>query len=210
MRGARPRARNVQSEEAMNEATKLLKSHHDEVAELFEEIEKAKSKDDKNALLEELAGKLVAHDAIEREIFYPACEEEMGMDDLLGEALVEHGLVEFALYQAVTASEDDVEYKVTVLKEVIEHHVEEEENELFPKVHKAFTKERAAEIAEMMTARFEEALEEDFREPLVTNLRKVLDGDMKADAEEKTSGNGKKKAAKKAPKKRPSRRASAN
>jgi hemerythrin superfamily protein len=74
-------------------ATELLKSQHREVESLFKRIEKAQEDSEKRELFEELAANLVAHDAIEREIFYPACEEEMGMNELLGEVLAEHGLV---------------------------------------------------------------------------------------------------------------------
>ncbi|HEY8946363.1 MAG TPA: hemerythrin domain-containing protein, partial [Polyangiaceae bacterium] len=108
-------------------ATDLLKKQHREVRDLFKRIEKVSRNDVKRDLFEELAANLVGHDAIEREIFYPACEEELGMTDLLGEALAEHGVVEFCLYLADQAPEEDFEYKCTVLKEVLEHHIEEEE-----------------------------------------------------------------------------------
>src|SRR5689334_24514905 len=81
-------------------ATELLKTQHEEVRGLFKRIEATDDFSQKMKLFEELATKLVAHDAIEREIFYPACEEAMGMSDQLGEALVEHGLVEFSLFQS--------------------------------------------------------------------------------------------------------------
>src|SRR3982750_2636078 len=113
-------------------ATDLLKQQHDEVKALFEKIEAAPRAASKRQLFEQLAANLVAHDGIERQLFYPACEENMGMTDLLGEALVEHGLVEFSLYQADQAQgEDDFDYKVKVLKEALEHHIEEEESEFF-------------------------------------------------------------------------------
>ena len=73
-------------------ATSLLTQQHDEVKALFKRIEGASSRAAKVKLFEELAHNLVAHDAIEREIFYPACERALGMTDLLGEALVEHGV----------------------------------------------------------------------------------------------------------------------
>ena len=158
-------------------ATELLKSQHKDVATLFESIEKSKKDAEKRALFEELASSLAAHDAIERELFYPACEEQMGLTDLLHEAIVEHGLVEFSLYLADQAlGEDDFDAKVTVLKEVVEHHVEEEEKEFFPKVEKAFGAEALKELAVPMKARFEEAKAEDFRGPLHENLREVLAG----------------------------------
>src|SRR5690349_1357429 len=119
-------------------ATDLLKKQHDKVDTLFARFEKAKKADDKQAIFQEIAASLVAHDAIEREIFYPACEEAMGMTDTLGESLVEHGVVEFMLYRAdQNLKNETLEHYVTVLKEVVEHHVEEEEEEFFPKVEDA-------------------------------------------------------------------------
>ena len=81
-------------------ATELLTQQHAEVSRLFKASESAKSAADKKTLFLELASKLCAHDAIERQIFYPACEEVMGLSDELGEALVEHGVIELGLYQA--------------------------------------------------------------------------------------------------------------
>jgi len=180
-------------------ATDLLKSQHREVENLFKRIDKAKQDDEKQELFEELAANLVAHDAIEREIFYPACEEEMGMNELLGEALVEHGLVEFSLYQAdQSLGEEDFEFKCTVLQEVVEHHVKEEEKEFFPKVEKALGKTRLEELAEQMEERFEEAKAEDFRTPLQRNLKEVLAGALKPGH----NGHSTRKTARKKPAKR--------
>ena len=106
-------------------ATDLLKKQHTKVDGLFTRFEKAKKAPEKAAIFEELAANLVAHDAIEREIFYPACEEEMGMTELLGEALVEHGLVEFMIYRAdQNLNNDTLAHHVKVRKEVVEHHVD--------------------------------------------------------------------------------------
>jgi hypothetical protein len=180
-------------------ATELLKSQHREVESLFKRIEKAKEDSDKQELFEELAANLVAHDAIEREIFYPACEEEMGMNELLGEALVEHGLVEFSLYQADQAQGDeDFEFKCTVLQEVVEHHVEDEEKEFLPKAEKALGKARLEELGAEMEQAFEMAKAKDFRGPLHRNLKQVLAGAIKPSP----NGHSKRKVSRKKPAKR--------
>jgi len=177
-------------------ATALLKKQHKDVAELFEQLEKEKDAARKRSLFEELAGSLAAHDAIEREIFYPACEEKMGVTDLLGESLVEHGVVEFGLYLADEAlGDDDFVFKVTVLKETVEHHVKEEEKELFPKVEKALGLKLLDELGVEMQERFEEAKAADFRAPLHENLRQVLAGVLEPELAE---GDGKKAASRKA------------
>jgi hypothetical protein len=166
----------AEEEEATQPATKLLMQQHEEVKALFKRIEKSKSRAEKTKLFEEVAANLVAHDAIEREIFYPACKRAMGMTDLLGEALVEHGVVEFSVYQADQAGKDDFDFKCKVLSELVEHHVKEEEDEFFPKVEKALGRDRLEQLGARMKERFEEAKAEDFRGPLAENLKQVLAG----------------------------------
>jgi uncharacterized protein (DUF885 family) len=161
-------------------AIALLKKQHVEVKALFKRIEHASSRAIKAKLFDELAAKLVGHDAIEREIFYPACEKAMGMTDLLSEALVEHGVVEFSLYQADEARmHPDFSAKCQVLGEIVDHHVEEEQDDFFPKVEKAMSKEQLLELGSRMRARFEQALAQDFRAPLHHNLKQVLAGALK-------------------------------
>jgi len=168
-------------------ATELLKTQHEEVRGLFKRIEATDDFSQKAKLFEELATKLVAHDAIEREIFYPACEEAMGMSDQLGEALVEHGLVEFSLFQSDQAiqakgeAREEFDYKCTVLKEVLEHHIEEEEEEFFPQVEKAMDQQKLEDLAEEMAELFEDHTQKDFRPALYANLRQVLAGAVKTD-----------------------------
>lgn len=161
-------------------ATELLTSQHREVSRLFKAIEATDSKAEKQKLFMELASNLVAHDGIERDIFYPACEEAFGMNDDLGEALVEHGFIEFGLYQSTEAlEEEDFDFKCKVLSELVEHHVEEEEKEFFPKVEKAMGSEALELLGEEMTEAFEDLRAEDFREPLYRNLREVFAGAIK-------------------------------
>ncbi|HYP77936.1 MAG TPA: hemerythrin domain-containing protein [Polyangiaceae bacterium] len=161
-------------------ALELLKTQHEEVKVLFKRIEKASTRAAKTKLFDELAANLAAHDAIEREIFYPACEKALGMIDLLGEALVEHGVVEFSLYQADQARKDkDFSFKCQVLSEIVEHHVKEEESDFFPKVQKALGKEKLLELGARMQARFEQAKAKDYHGALNSNLKQVLAGALK-------------------------------
>ena len=161
-------------------AIDLLKTQHEEVKALFKRIEKASSRASKTKLFDELAANLAAHDVIEREIFYPACEKALGMIDLLGEALVEHGVVEFSLYQADRARKDkDFSFKCQVLSELVEHHVKEEEEDFFPKVQRALGKEKLLELGAQMQARFEQAKAKDYHPVLKSNLKQVLAGALK-------------------------------
>jgi hemerythrin-like domain-containing protein len=158
-------------------ATELLIKQHHVVARLFKAIEAAESETEKTALFRDLASNLAAHDGIEREIFYPACEAAMGLNDELGEALVEHGVIEFCLYQANEAiGKPDFAFKCKVLKELVEHHVEEEEEEFFPKTEKALGADLLETLGEEMEDAFDEARQDDFQAPLYENLRQVFAG----------------------------------
>lgn len=185
-------------------AIDLLKQQHREVEELFAKIESSDADDEKARLFRELAGKLVGHDGIEREIFYPACEEALGLTDELGEALVEHGIVEFGLYQADQAiGQPDFDFKAKVLKELVEHHVEEEEKEFFPKVQKALGDEKLDSLGEELLEAFEDSQAEDYHQPLFENLRQVLIGALKPvvpdmeEREDQRSSASRRKAARK-------------
>jgi hemerythrin superfamily protein len=161
-------------------AIELLKQQHREVEQLFNDIEGAGDPKQQAKMFRELAGKLVGHDGIERQIFYPACEEGLGMTEDLGQALVEHGVVEFSLYEAdQAAGKPDFEFKVKVLKELLQHHIQEEENELFPKVQQALGDEKLDLLGEELEEAFEDLLENDYHEPLFENLRQVLIGALK-------------------------------
>ncbi|HET7539539.1 MAG TPA: hemerythrin domain-containing protein [Polyangiaceae bacterium] len=181
-------------------ALDLLKTQHDEVKALFKRIEKANTRAAKVKFFDELAAKLAAHDAIEREIFYPACEKALGMIDLLGEALVEHGVVEFSLYQADLAKKDrDFSFKCQVLSELVEHHVQEEEDDFFPKVQKALGKEKLLELGARMSERFEQAKARDFHAALKSNLKQVLSGSLKPTKRASRSSGGSSRRSKAVP-----------
>src|SRR3954466_6860832 len=133
-------------------ASEFLEQQHRQMDTLFDRLEKAKDSERKR-VFDELAGLLVGHDAIEREIFYPACEKKMGMSDDLGEAYAEHGVVEFSLFRADNArSETDFKACITVLKEAVEHHVDEEEDTFLPKAERAL----GPALSEKITAQMEE------------------------------------------------------
>jgi hypothetical protein len=158
----------------------LLEKQHRLVEKLFKQFESAKTPQEKQRIFEQIAANLVAHDAIEREIFYPACERELGRDDEnIQEALVEHGLVEFALFTSDKGRREAFESHVTALKEVVMHHVHEEENELLPKAKRAIKPERLEALGVMMEKQFSIAMEKDFRKPLRVNLMQVIDGKLK-------------------------------
>jgi hemerythrin superfamily protein len=134
-------------------AIELLLSQHREVDELFSKIESAKSEDKKSELFDEIADKLAIHAAIEEHHFYPAVRAAR-TEDILLESLEEHLGIKRVLADLLDISVDDETFdaKVKVLQEQVEHHVEEEESDLFPKVKKLFSKDELEAIGQSMSA----------------------------------------------------------
>jgi hemerythrin superfamily protein len=125
------------------DAIALLKADHQEAKKLFDQYDKlAKaeaSADERQAVADEICSKLSAHSQYEEEIFYPAARGVLDEHDLVDEAAVEHATTKDLIGQIGNMSPDDDLYdaKVKVLAEYINHHVKEEEGELFTKVKKA-------------------------------------------------------------------------
>ena len=116
------------AETKSQDAIALLKNDHREVEELFEQFEKAKGDGRKEKLALQICKELTIHTMLEEEIFYPACEGKVE-EDLLKESFVEHDAAKvlIAEIEAGEPSDEFFDSKVKVLKEEIEHHVEEEE-----------------------------------------------------------------------------------
>ena len=128
---------------AKTDATALLERDHAEVKKLFKEYEKLADAEadgeERQALAERICAMLTVHATIEEEIFYPAAREAEVENDLLDEAQVEHASAKDLIAQIQGMGPDDDLYdaKVTVLGEYIDHHVQEEEGEMFPKCRRA-------------------------------------------------------------------------
>ena len=128
---------------ANGDATALLKQDHDDVRNLFAEYDELASDEaegeERQALAEQICAMLTAHATVEEEIFYPAAREAGVETDLLDEAEVEHASAKDLIAQIRSMSPDDdlFDAKVKVLGEYVNHHVEEEEGEMFPRCRKA-------------------------------------------------------------------------
>lgn len=116
------------------DAIKLLKDDHKEVKTYFKQYETLEDDAEKQALADKICTTLTVHAQIEEEIYYPATREAIDDDDLLDEAEVEHASAKqlIAEIQSMKAGDRLFDAKVTVLGEYIDHHVEEEEGEMFP------------------------------------------------------------------------------
>ena len=141
------------------DAIKLLKDDHREVQTYFKRYESLDDDNEKQVLADKICVALTVHAQIEEEIYYPAVREAIDDDDLLDEAEVEHASAKqlIAEIQAMRAGDRLFDAKVTVLGEYVNHHVAEEEGEMFPESRdsdldlKALGIQLAERKAELMT-----------------------------------------------------------
>lgn len=133
-KGARATRQTTKQAKRPQDAIALLKADHREVKKMFQEFEKTEGDAEKQALASNICAALKVHTQIEEEIFYPAAYDVLEEDDLLDEAEVEHASAKDLIAQIEGSSPSEPLYdaKVKVLGEYIDHHVQEEEKELFP------------------------------------------------------------------------------
>ncbi len=140
-------------------AIELLKKQHREVEDLFEEFEGAgeSARKTKERLCREISDQLAVHVEIEEKLFYPESKQD-DTEELLREAVEEHLTMKRTLADLIGTDVDDEQFdaRMKVLKELVEHHVGEEEHDLFPKVRKACTREELEDLGARMEALAEE------------------------------------------------------
>jgi hemerythrin-like domain-containing protein len=154
-------------------ATALLKKQHRAVERLLDKLEDGSTEWASD--LNELANNLAAHMAIEQNLFYPAARD---VDDtLVRESYEEHAIAELALKRLLATAGDDATFssRVTALKELIAHHVEEEEETLFPEVEEKMEAGALTALADEMSAAFDEALKEGYKSLLPEGLEASAD-----------------------------------
>jgi hemerythrin superfamily protein len=112
----------------------LLEAQHREVEALFAELEQTDA--GKRDIVTTLAQKLLAHMLVEQTIVYPAFAQTL--EDCVHEGYEEHEVARFALSRLLATRSNDATFdaKVKALKELVEHHVKEEERSMFPRARK--------------------------------------------------------------------------
>ncbi len=135
-------------------ATVLLKRQHREVEKLFSTALKTKNTNTRRKAVRDIIEALEHHTEIEENVFYPAVRGigTRKAEDMVGEAYEEHHVVKLVLAELpdVDPSADNFAAKVTVLKELVGHHVDEEEEEMFPMAERRLGGARSSELAEQM------------------------------------------------------------
>lgn len=146
------------------DAITLLKNDHDTVRDLLSQLESTResSARKREELLQQIAEEVRVHTQVEEEIFYPAFQQAAQKKEdakLYYEALEEHHVVDLVLPEIEEMDPASVEFaaKAKVLKDLIEHHAEEEEKEMFPRAKKLLDKEELRELGQRIEQRKEEA-----------------------------------------------------
>jgi hemerythrin superfamily protein len=138
------------------DAVALLVRQHDRIRELFTRIEDRAGQPSQEKLddVRELVSTLVKHAEVEELVFYPAVREALGDDGLVDESLEEHHAAELLMWELEKLPAEAPRYdaKVTVLRENVLHHVEEEETELFPQVREALDDQQRRELGAAVVA----------------------------------------------------------
>ena len=135
-------------------ATDLLKKQHRQVKTLFKELEKTEDARGRRELMDQVADALKLHTRLEEEVFYPAVAE-LGTQkarEMVMEAFEEHHVVDLVLAELPQVDPEDERFaaKMTVLSELVKHHVEEEEEEMFPMAEKKLGAERIKELGQQL------------------------------------------------------------
>ena len=145
------------------DALALLKKDHERVKTMLGDLEGTTERAEKTRVegLATLKQELEAHEAIEEEIFYPALKDHPKTKDLALEGYEEHHVVDMVMaeIEGVEPSDETWLAKFTVMKENLEHHIEEEEGEMFPQAEKAFDDDELVALGERMQARKDELQE---------------------------------------------------
>ena len=130
---------------------RLLEDEHDEAKSVFKTLEKAHGAEAMR-LWDRLKSMLTLHEEMEETLFYPELKAEKRTEDLILEAYQEHHVMDLLIDEisALEPSDEEWQPKLKVLQENTEHHIEEEEGELFPKVRKIWNTAKREQVGRQM------------------------------------------------------------
>jgi hypothetical protein len=144
----------------MNALT-LLERDHREVERLLDELEPTTERGVKTRteLFQRLKTELTVHEVIEEEIFYPTLKQHPRAKDIVLEGFEEHDVVDHLMGELEALPVDDETWgaKAKVMAENIQHHIEEEEGEMFDKARQVFDRDELDQLGEQMATRKEQA-----------------------------------------------------
>jgi hemerythrin-like domain-containing protein len=144
------------------DAMSLLKEDHQKVTKLLSELESTTERGVKTReeLFTKVKRELVVHEAIEEEIFYPAMKQHPKTKEIALEGYEEHHVVDTVMAEIEGVAYDDEKWgaKLKVMKENLEHHIDEEEGEMFKQASQVFDQDELAQLGESMMTRKEELI----------------------------------------------------
>jgi hemerythrin-like domain-containing protein len=161
----------------MPNAITMLKSDHATLKRLLRELNEATAPKQRETLVATLEREVKTHSQIEEEVFYPAFKsaaEKSESEHLFYEAAEEHHIVDMVLpaLKAANPKSHEFEAKASVLKELIEHHIKEEETEMFTAARQLIGEEQLREIGDLMQTR-REAIEAMWDHPILRQVKKA-------------------------------------
>lgn len=136
------------------DALELLKKDHQKVGDLFAQFKATEDEKKHQQLFEQIKGELETHTHIEETVLYPAFQKYGELKDMVLEAYEEHKQIK-TLIKEVTALSDGSERfdaKLKVMGENVEHHVKEEEDDMFPKVRKLLDRQQLEQLGQELEA----------------------------------------------------------
>jgi hypothetical protein len=139
------------------DAIRLLETEHDSMRKLLDKLEDTTERGVKTRqqLFARIKGELTLHEVIEEEIFYPELESHPKAKDIVLEGFQEHHVVDLLMGELEQLDVDDESWgaKAKVMKENVEHHMEEEEGDMFPKARRVFDRDELADLGRRMADR---------------------------------------------------------
>ena len=135
-------------------ALELLKQDHQKVKQLFEEATHASDQNKRKDLFDKIDTELEIHAHIEETVFYPALEKHEELKDMVAEALEEHQEVKTLLEEIEELGSESHDFggKLQELMESVDHHVAEEEGEMFPKVREVFDETELEQLGKQLNS----------------------------------------------------------
>lgn len=138
------------------DAIKLIKADHRKVEQLFKEFEGLgeRATKSKQKIADQICLELQLHAHIEEQVFYPVLREKCQAEEIVLEGYEEHETVKFVIeeLQGIGPDHERFDVRVKVLKELVEHHVEEEEETMLPLAEKLLGKDVLIELGQQMEA----------------------------------------------------------
>jgi len=161
----------------MPNAITMLKADHTAVKRLLKELNSTTAPKSREQLVARIEREVKTHSQIEEEVFYPAYKAAAERTDKLGlvyEAAEEHHLVDIELpsLKAANPKSHEFEAKAKVLMDLLEHHIKEEEGQMFTAARQLFDDEQLRELGELMQAR-KETIEAMWESPFLRPMKKL-------------------------------------